>query len=669
MRTEKTRWFFSTLLAALVVQLFGVSGRRDGWGAEPASPTIVINRGIPFFTTDVTPRIAGASTASPGSRITVTINETTVPTTVLPGGTWVVDWPITLTAGTYRVSVTVTDTGGNTASDEQTITVGGPGQLPRRPLVGIPEEFNPVPLEESAEADFQAMTDRWRIVPPPYEVNVKGSLWDPYNQNLLKGDLPIYGQDVFLNLTGTWDTLVETRTLPTPSNVSTDEAGKAKFFGNNFQFLLNQNMILSADLFRGDTAFKPFDWRFKATFIGNINYAKVEENGILNPDVRKGTDRLDGIPSLQEAFAEYKIADLSPNYDFISVRAGIQPLNSDFKGFVFSDTTLGVRLFGSYESNRDQFNLAYFNRLEKDTNSGLNRLRTRDQQVLVANFFRQDFFVRGYTTQFSIHQLFDGKSFHFDQNNFLVRPDPIGSFTPHSLEATYFGWTSFGHVGRVNIDHALYYVRGHDTKNPLAGRSVDIGAYMGALELSFDRDWFRPKASYFHASGDDSPLNGNASGFDAIFDNPLFAGGGFSFWNRLGIKLTGTGVNLVNRGSLLPDLRSSKDEGQPNFVNPGLHLFNVGVDAELTPKLKGLVNVNYLRFDTTKSLRFLLFQSDIDDEIGWDLNLGFRYRPFLNNNVIILAGAAVFLPGEGFRDIFGQGDTLFHSFSNITLTF
>jgi hypothetical protein len=289
--------------------------------------------------------------------------------------------------------------------------------------------------------------------------------------------------------------------------------------------------------------------------------------------------------------------------------------------------------------------------------------------VLVANFFRQDFFVRGYTTQFSIHQLFDGKSFHFDQNNFLVRPDPIGSFTPHSLEATYFGWTSFGHVGRVNIDHALYYVRGHDTKNPLAGRSVDIGAYMGALELSFDRDWFRPKASYFHASGDDSPLNGNASGFDAIFDNPLFAGGGFSFWNRLGIKLTGTGVNLVNRGSLLPDLRSSKDEGQPNFVNPGLHLFNVGVDAELTPKLKGLVNVNYLRFDTTKSLRFLLFQSDIDDEIGWDLNLGFRYRPFLNNNVIILAGAAVFLPGEGFRDIFGQGDTLFHSFSNITLTF
>jgi hypothetical protein len=439
--------------------------------------------------------------------------------------------------------------------------------------------------------------------------------------------------------------------------------------GDGTQLLLNQNLVVSADLFKGDTAFRPFDWRLKATLIGNINYLKVEQTGVVNADVRKGTDRLDGLPSLQEAFAEAKLADLSPNFDFISVRAGIQPFNSDFKGFVFSDTTLGVRFFGNYESNRDQFNLAYFNRLEKDTNSGLNRLRDRGQQVVVANFYRQDFLLRGYTTQFSVHQLWEGKSFHFDQNDFLARPDPVGSFRQHALEATYLGWTGFGHLERINIDHAFYFTRGHDTKNPIAGRNIDIAAYMAALEVSYDRDWFRPKISYFHASGDGDPLDGRGHGFDSIFDNPLFAGGGFSFWNRLGIKLTGTGVNLVNRGSLIPDLRSSKEEGQPNFVNPGLHLFNIGFDAELTPKLKGLVNVNYLRFDTTKPLKFLLFQSKVRDEIGWDLSLGVRYRPFLNNNVIILAGAAVFLPGEGFRDIFGPGDTLFHTFSNVILTF
>ncbi|MGE0682911.1 MAG: Ig-like domain-containing protein [Candidatus Binatia bacterium] len=668
MHTSKGRWLRRLLSYALVVQgLFSV-GAQFAWGAGAQKLVVVINRGIPLRTSDPTPTISGATDALVDAQVRVTINKETVATTVLPGGAWSVDWPTSLESGSYRIEVQVEDSSGATGVAVQTVEINRGERLLRQPLVSAPGE-EPVPLDEAADADFQAVTDRWRITPPPYEVNVKGSLWDPYNQNVLKGDLPVYGQDIFLNLTGMWDTLVEFRELPTPSGASADSPGSAQFQGADNQIFFNQNFVVSADLFKGDTAFKPFDWRFKATLIGNINYLKVEENGIVNPDVRRGTDRLDGIPSLQEAFAEAKLADLSPNFDFVSVRAGIQPFNSDFKGFVFSDTNLGFRLFGNYEANRDQFNLVYFDRLEKDTNSGLNRLRDRNQRLLIANFYRQDFLFKGYTTQFSVHHLWDGKSFHFDQNDFLARPDPVGSFRPHSLDATYFGWTSFGHIERINIDHAFYYVRGHDTRNPIAGRSIDISAYMAALEVSFDRDWFRPKASYFHASGDGDPLDSRGHGFDAIFDNPLFAGGGFSFWNRLGIKLTGTGVNLVNRGSLIPDLRSSKEEGQPNFVNPGLHLFNVGVDAELTPKLKGLFNVNYLRFDTTAPLRFLLFQSDVSDEIGWDINLGFRYRPFLNNNVIFLVGTAVFLPGEGFRDIYGRGNTIFQAFSNIILTF
>src|SRR6185436_19636670 len=106
------------------------------------------------------------------------------------------------------------------------------------------------------------------------------------------------------------------------------------------------------------------------------------------------------------------------------------------------------------------------------------------------------------------------------------------------------------------------------------------------------------------------------------FDNPAFAGGGFSFWNRLGIRLAGTGVTLVNRGSLLPDLRSSKEEGQPNFVNPRLRLLTTGVDLEVTPKLKVIATANYLEFDATETLEKLLFQAPIDREIGWDLSIG-----------------------------------------------
>jgi len=551
------------------------------------------------------------------------------------------------------------------AGEEKTPPASEPEErlLPPRPSE-IPPEF--LPKEED---EFKAFTDRWRVVPPPYELNVQGRIWDPYNQNVLKGDYPIYGQDIFLNVGLALDTLVEGRTLPTPSSVSSARPGSSSFFGKRQQFFVNNNVALSFDLFKGDTAFKPFDWRLRGTFIGNVNYLKVQETAVVNPDVRKGTDRVDGIAALQEMFGEVKLADLSPNFDFVSARGGLQPFNSDFRGFVFTDTNLGARLFGNLESNRDQYNIAFFHRLEKDTNSGLNSFYSRNQRVTVANFYRQDFLVPGYTAQLSVHHMSDPKSFHFDNNDFLARPDPVGSFTPHSVRATYFGWTGDGHIGWLNVNHAFYAVRGRDSLNPIAGRSIDIRAYMGALELSYDRDWLRPKISYFYASGDGRPQDRVGHGFDSIFDNPAFAGGGFSFWNRLGVKLTGTGVNLVNRGSLLPNLRSSKEEGQSNFVNPGIHIVSAGIDLELTPKVKALLNANYLRFDKTETLQRLLFQPHIRKEIGWDLSAGIRYRPFLNNNVMLLLGYAVLIPGKGFGDIYASRRALFTGFTNLTLTY
>jgi hypothetical protein len=92
-------------------------------------------------------------------------------------------------------------------------------------------------------------------------------------------------------------------------------------------------------------------------------------------------------------------------------------------------------------------------------------------------------------------------------------------------------------------------------------------------------------------------------------DNPNFAGGQFSFWQRQAIKLFG--VNLVNANSFIPDLRSSKFEGQSNFVNPGLILFNVGVDFELTPKLRMINNLNFMWFDETTILEQFTFDGHI----------------------------------------------------------
>src|SRR6185369_8968533 len=95
--------------------------------------------------------------------------------------------------------------------------------------------------------------------------------------------------------------------------------------------------------------------------------------------------------ALQEAFGELKLADIGPNYDFVSVRGGIQPFTSDFRGFLFRDVNLGARVFGTWGRSRNQWNVVAFDQLEKETNSELNLLQLRDQQVFIANYYRQDF--------------------------------------------------------------------------------------------------------------------------------------------------------------------------------------------------------------------------------------------------------------------------------------
>ena len=191
---------------------------------------------------------------------------------------------------------------------------------------------------------------------------------------------------------------------------------------------------------------------------------------------------------------------------------------------------------------------------------------------------------------------------------------------------------------------------------------------MVALELSIDRDWRRYKGSFYFASGDDNLRDDRSRGFDSIVDVPFFAGGGVSLWNRQEIRLTGTAVALTQRFSLNPSLRSSKDEGQANFVNPGLMIFNAGFDAELTPKMKVSSNLNVLSFVHTEVFEAVLFQSDINRFIGTEFSVGAEYRPWLNNNVILAGGAGYLLPGAGFRDIY-TSKNLFSTFFETKLTF
>lgn len=516
-----------------------------------------------------------------------------------------------------------------------------------------------------AQPQRRETPDRWRIVFPEYDRYgdrgargrdipfKKGRWWDPYNQNVLKGDYPIHGDKLFMILTAVSSTNVEQRRAPTPSGVSAADPLSAEFFGRPEEFAASETLQFSFELFHGDTTFKPRDWAIKFSPTFSVpNYLNARENGVVNIDVRRGTNRTDWHASLEEAFGEVKLADIDANYDFVSVRAGIQPFVSDFRGFIFSDNNLGARVFGAFDHNRYQFNAAYFSMLEKDTNSGLNRFDTRHQNVYIANIFRQDFIRKGYTIQGSFHFNDDRRSVEFDRNGFLVRPALIGDVRPHAIKVGYLGVSGDGHLGRLNLTHAYYFAFGHDEHNPIAARRVQIRSNMAAAELSIDRDYLRFKGSFLWAQGDGNPTDARASGFDAIFDDPNFIGGQFSYWVRNGIRLTQTGVGLVQPNSLLPSLRSSKTQGQANFVNPGIYIYNGGVDVEVTQRVKVVVNVNYLRFHRTEPLELLLFQNHIRHDIGFDYSLGVAYRPFLINNFTLTFGANALQTGRGFRDIF-----------------
>src|SRR5262249_1417317 len=147
---------------------------------------------------------------------------------------------------------------------------------------------------------------------------VEGHWYDPFNLNVLKGDYPILGQNTFLAVTASLDSLFEFRQLPTATTPfeSTANPFQKDFFRRPNQFIYNQFLVLNIDLFHGDAGFKQPDWRVVLTPIFNYNYLTVEELAVVNPDVRKGASRERSFFALQEWFVEKKLADTSPFFDF-----------------------------------------------------------------------------------------------------------------------------------------------------------------------------------------------------------------------------------------------------------------------------------------------------------------------------------------------------------------
>ena len=553
--------------------------------------------------------------------------------------------------------------------------------IQKRPGPSGPLEFFPPPVDPRQVPPPQAaqpretlpVPDRWRIM---QGLGFQHPWYDPYNQNALKGDLPISGgSDWFFNVGAVSDTLLEARRLPTPvPPQASTRAGSNDAFGQGKQSTFSETLIVSMSLIKGDTTFRPPDLELRLTPAFNVNRSSAEEDRVLFADPSKGDTRNDRHAALQEAFADVHLRNASSRYDFDSLRVGIQPFTSDFRGFVFQDVPFGVRLFGTRDNNRWQYNLGWFRRLEKDTNSGLNDLGKglRDDDTFVANAYRQDLPALGFTSQLTLmlNRNRENKEQHYDQNGFLVRPAALGDERLHAYRVGYLGYNGDGHFGRLNLSLSLYAALGHDEHNPIAGRAQDIRAGFAAAELSRDFSWVRVRLNALVQSGDKDPFDGRATGFDAILENPLFAGADSSFWIRQAVPLVGGGgVTLSGRNGVLASLRSSKDEGQSNFVNPGLALLGAGADVDLTPQWRLIGNISYLQFMSTEVLGVLRNQSPPSRSIGWDASAGVQWRPFMSQNLVLNASAAALLPGEGLRQLYDRSGTLYSVLANLLLAF
>ena len=278
--------------------------------------------------------------------------------------------------------------------------------------------------------------------------------------------------------------------------------------------------------------------------------------------------------SLEEAFGEVKLADALAALRLRlgarrhpAVRLRLPRLRS-------SATSTSARASSAtLANNRWQYNAAFFDLLEKDTNSELNTFEKREQKVCVANVFSQDFLTLGYTLSLSFHCSRDEASVALRRERLpgAARARSAAS-GPHEVKSHYLG------LGRATATSA-----GSTSPTPSTRRSASD-------ELNADRRRERSTSSAQMAAARALDRQGlaapqgsallrlgrrrrrrrqGARGFDSIYDNPTFAGGPFSFWNRSGIALTQTGRAAQGAGQPAAHLRTNKFEGQANFVNPG----------------------------------------------------------------------------------------------------
>jgi hypothetical protein len=531
----------------------------------------------------------------------------------------------------------------------------GSQPLRQRPGEASPERLQPaecdptrLPTPTASPLPGSIPVDRWRIID---SLGHPDNRLDPYaTNNPLKGDRPIWGPDGFSVLTVSSNSLFESRRVPTSLNAATGR------LDGHQQFFDSQTASFDAVLYEGDTIFRPPDYQLRIT--PTLNYSST------NTGATKTTTTTVGAQAL---FFEKHLRDVSANYDFDSVRIGIQPVTSDFRGFVLADQPLGLRFFGTRDNDFYQYSAGWFRRLPKNA-ARQNDLGARipANDLVVANLYIQDLGRPGLTSEFVL--IYDRSR---APGTHIVLNGANATFTTgarHDYDVIYLGYSADGHLGRLNLTGSVYEVIGRESQGVFTAGATRVQASFAAVELSRDFDWIRIRASGLYASGDGNPLDGQSHGFDGISQSALFAGADSAFFIHQRLPLVLGAIDLKQRDSLFPSLRSTADTGESNFTNPGLELLGVGADLDLAPALRVSFDVDRLMFDRTASLQPLLGGAAVPRSIGTDASVDAIYRPFISQNVIARLSVAKLFATPAARGLVG-GTAPLSMFFNLVLTY
>lgn len=464
-----------------------------------------------------------------------------------------------------------------------------------------------------------------------YPLIGSAGLFDVYNTNKWKGDLPVIGENTFFAAELISNNLFEGR----------NKAGA----GDETE--LRSTEFLSAELFHGDTVFRPPTWRVRTTLA--FDFRHVDNDNV--------TDGLDSDAAVQELFGEALLWDSNPYLDFGSIRVGRQAFASDFRNFIFTDQNDGIQLFGTLNESKVDFQLAFFDLVAKDPVSNLNRgFEDREQTFLAANVFFEDLLATGYKIEATVQWVHDTSGSFVDSG--LNQIDA-------TVDAYYIGFNGEGRIGGLEVAHALYWMTGEDDFNVIGNQFVipenvgaqDINAYMAAIEIAVPDNWRRYVFSGLYASGDKDTFDGKGGGFDSVFDNPNFAGGAFGYFHRQAINaqnIGGAGIGLANTNSFYPNLRG-KAVNAPNSVNPGLIILHAGCEADLSNYWSVAANAAYLQFADTAVLEDLSpVGASISSSLGIDLSITAKYRPFGVDNLIVTPGIQALFSTGGLEDLTGD---------------